>query len=55
MVIAPAPTRSDASEDAAHGDSYKTYPCKVVWGPLWVSVAASPRLMVEPYLVITHK
>src|SRR6266852_1708767 len=24
----PTPTRPDASEDAAHGDSYKTYPCK---------------------------
>src|SRR5712692_8328738 len=28
LHTAPAPTRPDASEDAAHGDAYKTYPCK---------------------------
>src|SRR5712692_7134507 len=33
LHTAPAPTRSDASEDAAHGDSYKTYPCKPLWSP----------------------
>ncbi len=26
LLTSPAPTRADASEDAAHGDSYQTYP-----------------------------
>src|SRR5260370_41849250 len=38
-----AHTRSDASEDAAHGDSYKTDPCKDPGGrPLRVALRSRP-------------
>jgi hypothetical protein len=56
LHTAPAPTRSDASKDAAHGDSYKTYPCEAVaLGGCNVSEREPPSLRalsrLNPYRV----
>ena len=47
LHTAPAPTRSDASEDAAHGDSYKTDLCKDPGGRT-VRIAPRSRPLALP-------